>query len=189
MPRATSNCQSIKASASQSAKPTGLASLVPASQGAGLNSLASTLCKRHSQSGYASGRPPKPPSRQQLAQAPVPPVRQSSGRGPVPHPHLPPDSHGPASFPYFKEGFMTQPFRYPLSHTWCRPSCNAHHCCSHCCKHSSVQCTMWLFAILEPCPCAALLYITKCTLFGSSLEKTISQVECILCLQCICLCG
>ncbi|DBA88646.1 TPA: hypothetical protein ACH3X2_000284 [Trebouxia sp. C0005] len=94
--------------ASQGAGPSGLASSIPPSQGAGLGGLASMVFQQHCR----AGRPPKPPAHQQLPMALVLAMQQSSGRATPSHPQLPvlSNPHGPASFPYFKEGFMTQPF-------------------------------------------------------------------------------
>ncbi|KAL0033066.1 hypothetical protein WJX79_000834 [Trebouxia sp. C0005] len=108
LPKPSDQFPKARPPASQGAGPSGLASLIPPSQRAGLTGLASMVFQQHCR----AGRPPKPPANQQLPTALVLAMQQSSGRATPSHPQLPvlSNPHGPASFPYFKEGFMTQPF-------------------------------------------------------------------------------
>ena len=110
LPKPSDQSSGARATATQGVGPSGLGSLVPPSQGAGLTGLASMVFQQHRR----AGRPPKPPANQQLPTAQVLAMQQSSGRARPYQPQLPvlSNPHGPASFPYFKEGFMTQPFRY-----------------------------------------------------------------------------
>ncbi|KAL0054354.1 hypothetical protein WJX82_007541 [Trebouxia sp. C0006] len=97
LPKPSDQSSGARPFASQGAGLSGLASLVPPRQGPGLTGLASMVFQQHRR----AARPPKP-----LA------MQQSSGRATLSQPQLPvlSNPHGPASFPYFKEGFMTQPF-------------------------------------------------------------------------------
>ena len=99
LPKPSDQSSGARPPAGQGVGPSGLASLVPPSQSPGLTGLASMVFQQHRR----AGRPPKPPATQ-----------PSSGRATPSRPQLPvlSNPHGPASFPYFKEGFMTQPFRY-----------------------------------------------------------------------------
>ncbi|KAL0025725.1 hypothetical protein WJX77_007569 [Trebouxia sp. C0004] len=108
LPKPSDQSSGARPPASQAVGSSGLASLVPPSQGAGLTCLASMVFQQHRR----AGRPPKPPANQQLPTALVLAMQQSSGRVTASQPQLPvlSNPHGPASFPYFKEGFMTQPF-------------------------------------------------------------------------------
>ncbi len=85
-----------------------------ANQRASSNGLLSLVPNRQNQLGFGLGKPPKPPGTQAPVLGSAQAQRQSTRKGSVLQAEQPRPCHGTASFPYFAEGFMTQPFRCEL---------------------------------------------------------------------------